>query len=135
MQTKREALAAQGLAIAGARGKFSREANIWLDDQRSKGVKFSDDGPKPIKVKVDKVTAEKVDKPTGVGYPDYIFPSDYRYPEGEYVAYKVVNGKKVLVAPNGGMREVCNTCGVSLTNHGCQSPTIHGSISVTIEKG
>jgi hypothetical protein len=131
MQTKREALAAQGLAIAGARGKFSREANIWLDDQRSKGVKFSDDGPKPVKVKVEKVTDVKVDKPTGVGYPDYIFPSDYRYPEGEYKAFKREGGKKIEVS----LRECCNNCRVSLTNHGCESPTIHGSISVTIEKG
>lgn len=132
MQTKREALAAQGLAIAGARGKFSKAANEWLVAQRAAGVKFSDDDApvKAVKIKVEN-DVEKVDKPTGVGYPDYIFPSDYRYPEGEYKAFKREGGKKVEVS----LRECCNNCRVSLTNHGCESPTIHGSISVTIEKG
>ena len=136
MTTRRDALVAAGLAKPG-RGKFSTEANAWLDAQRAAGVTFSDDNApvKPVKSRVVKSVTEKSEKPVvktenGVGYPDYIFPSDYRFPEEDYRAFKRVNGKKVSV----GMREVCNNCRVSLVNHGCDSPTIHGSISVTIER-
>lgn len=51
---------------------------------------------------------------------DYLFPSDFRYPEAEYKAVEV--GSKTVHS----MREVCNTCRVSLTNHMCDNPTVHG---------
>lgn len=126
MKTKREALAEQGLAIAGARGKFSKAANAWLDAQRAAGVKFSDDD-KPVKSTGPK--PEPVAKTVTPGDSPYISPSDYRFPEDTYDAFYRKNGKKVRVS----LRECCNTCRVSLVNHGCDSPTIHGSISVTIE--
>lgn len=126
MQTKREALAAQGLAIAGARGKFSKAANAWLDEQRSKGVKFSDDdkavkptGPKPAPV-------AKEPKPSDS---DYIPVADYRYPIGEYRAYYFEDGKRVYLAS---MIECCD-CGYSFCNHPCVNPAKHGKV-VTIER-
>jgi hypothetical protein len=42
MQTQREYLASKGLAIAGARGRFSREAKAELERVRAEGMEFSD---------------------------------------------------------------------------------------------
>ena len=42
MQTRREWLAAQGLAKPGARGKFSREAQAALSKALAGGMEFSD---------------------------------------------------------------------------------------------
>lgn len=131
MATRRDALVKAGLAKPG-RGKFSTDANAWLDAQRAKGVTFDDDnGPvKNVTKSSDKPTTAPV-KPEGVGYPDYVFPSDYRYPEDEYT----------LTFPKGfpypaktvGLRNVCDTCKVSLVNHLCDSPRLFG-YAVTIER-
>lgn len=128
MQTRREALVAVGLAKPG-RGKFSKDALAWLADQRTKGVKFSDDeGPAP---KVEK----KEEKPTAPVQVDprdsaYLSPSDFRFPEAEYRAVAWKDGKKVTYS----LRECCNTCRVSLVNHFCDAPTILGDIVVKIVK-
>jgi hypothetical protein len=42
MQTQREYLASKGLAIAGSRGRFSREGKAELERARGAGVEFSD---------------------------------------------------------------------------------------------
>lgn len=130
MQTKREWLAERGLAIAGARGKFSKAANEALVKAIAEGVQFADT-TKPVK------PAKPVTKPTGEAQPapvvksetrytDYLFPSDFRYPEEEYKAVEV-GGKK-----EHSMRECCNTCRVSLTNHMCDNPSIHTNVRVKI---
>jgi hypothetical protein len=59
-----------------------------------------------------------------------VFPSDYRFPEDDYRAIARIDGKRVEY----GMREVCNNCRVSLVNHGCDNPTIHGNIVLKIER-
>ena len=132
MPTRRDALVAAGLAKPG-RGKFSKDALAWLDAERAKGVKFSDDDGAPSRVSTKKPSQSETPKPAkveGIGYPDYLFPSDFRYPETEYRAIARINGKKVEY----GMREACNNCRVSLVNHGCDAPTIHGNIAVSIER-
>ena len=132
MQTKREWLAERGLAIAGARGKFSKAANEALVKAQKEGITFAEVNPakpaKPAPVK-NKATGAVAPKPAPVksaGLVDYLMPSDFRYPEGEYKAVEVV-GKTVH-----SLRECCNTCRVSLTNHMCDSPTILGNIPVRI---
>lgn len=128
MTTRREALITAGLAKPG-RGKFSREAMAWLDAERAKGTKFSDDTTAPV-VSAKRGPTKNSDVPnksTEIG--EYVFPSDFRFPEGEYVAFARAGGKKVFYS----MREVCNNCGVSLVNHGCNSPVIHGNVVLTIE--
>ena len=134
MQTKREWLAERGLAIAGARGKFSRAANEALVKAIAEGVQFADTA-KPVKPAkpVIKATGEAQPAPvvkseTTTRYTDYLFPSDFRFPEGEYKAIEV-GGKREF-----SMRECCNTCRVSLTNHMCDNPTIHGDVTVRIVK-
>lgn len=128
MPTKREWLADKGLAIAGARGKFSNAAKEALAAAEEAGIVFSDSTPtaRPAPKGGDK--PEPKPKPAGIS--DYLFPSDFRYPEDEYVAVaRDANGKRV----EHGMRECCNTCRVSLTNHGCDNPTILGDIPVKVE--
>jgi hypothetical protein len=129
----RDWLVSKGLAKEG-RGKFSNAARDALDKAVSEGMSFSDypkgvTGRKPAR----KVTARKravaskqvnSEERTLEGMAEYTFPSDFRYPEASYVAKA---GSKVY-----SVREVCNTCRVSLTNHICLSPTILGGISVQI---
>lgn len=120
MQTKREYLASLGLAIAGSRGKFSNAGKEALVKAYAEGMSFSDDN-KPVKPV--KPTGEATAKPTAKPDPrvtDYLFPSDFRFPEDEYKAVEV-GGKRVF-----SMRECCNLCRVSLTNHFCDAPTVLG---------
>jgi hypothetical protein len=131
-QTRRAALVEAGLAKPG-RGKFSKDANAWLDAQRANGVKFSDDdGPvKPAVVSPTDDTGPDSPAPKiPAGNSLYLTPDEYRFPEKEYRAVAKVGGKTVEY----GMRECCNLCRVSLVNHACNEPTIHGNIAVTIER-
>lgn len=124
MVTRREYLVSKGLAKPG-RGKFSGAALAALDEARKSGTKFSDD-EKPVRVP----RKPKESKPTTeVGYG----PIVYTYPEKEYRA--VEKGSKTERS----MREVCQTCRVSLVGHGCENPQIvakdaTGSVYVSIEK-
>ncbi len=126
MKTRREALVEAGLAKPG-RGKFSSAAKEWLDAQRVKGVKFSDDDA-PVK-SAPKPTGEPVEKvvKSNPGDTPWIDPKDYRFPEAEYK----------LVVPKGtpavGMRNVCDNCNLSFVNHACNSPEVFGII-VKIER-
>jgi hypothetical protein len=91
------------------------------------GVRFSDaEAP----VRTASPTGETKEAPVVKSSPTeslYISPSDFRFPEDEYKAVGV-DGKTY------GMRECCNTCRVSLTNHACDAPTIHGNMVVHIRK-
>ena len=130
MQTRREALIAAGLAKPG-RGKFSTAANAWLESQRSNGVKFSDDNA-PVRTITPRASVKSTGVPSkesSTGISDYIFPSDFRFPESEY---RAVVSKDAPFKP--GMRDICNTCRVSLTVHTCDSPVVYGNIPVTIER-
>lgn len=124
----RDALVKQGLAKPG-RGKFSNDAKQWLNAQVAAGVKFSDYPKESTGAVVPATPAtDNTPKPIASNPYDtlYLSPSDFRFPEDTYKAVEV-GGKKVH-----SLRECCNTCRVSLTNHACAAPTIHGNIAVEI---
>lgn len=129
MQSRREYLVSKGLAKPG-RGKFSNAAKVELSRAMSSGMKFSDDGNRSLTKNRTGQNSVPESKPKAIpasnpGDTAYIFPSDYRFPEAEYVAVGP-DGKRYT------LRECCNTCMVSLTNHGCNTPTIHNNIPVHI---
>lgn len=129
MQTRREWLVSQGLAKPG-RGKFSNDAKAALAKAESEGVTFSD---APTALSVRAVDNSPAPAPVKADPKDtlYVCPSDFRYPEGEWVAVaRDENGKRILHS----VRECCNTCRVSLTNHMCDSPTILGNTVVKMER-
>lgn len=119
----REYLASKGLAIAGARGKFSNAAKVELDRAMAAGTKFSDwpkSGTAPVPSKSGGPTKSTASVATSPTESPYLYPSDFRFPEAEYVA-KDAKGNKYS------MRECCNKCKVSLTNHMCDSPSVLGN--------
>lgn len=129
MTTARDYLVAKGLAKPG-RGKFSNAAKAELTRAMGSGTKFSDwpkAGTGPITSKSTGPVKSATPATTAPGDTPYLSPSDFRYPESEYIV-KGSNGKKYSV------RECCNTCKVSITNHACDAPTIYGNISVTVER-
>lgn len=129
MQTKRDYLVGLGLAKPG-RGKFSNAAKEALAKAEAGGMKFSDTGPtkntRPETAPTENATKNPVRTESAAESP-YIFPSDFRFPEAEYKAVGT-DGKTYS------MRECCNTCMVSLTNHACNSPTIHDNMTVHIRE-
>lgn len=123
MQSKRDYLVGLGLAKPG-RGKFSNAAKEALSKAEASGMKFSD-ATAPVKATGNPVKPAADQKSAPVDTP-YLFPSDFRFPEGEWRA--TVAGKEVS------LRECCNTCKVSLVNHFCNTPTIHEFLPVKIER-
>lgn len=120
MQSKRDYLVGLGLAKPG-RGKFSNAAKEALSKAEAGGMKFSD----ATAAKTTGNPAKPVaDRKTEATETPYLYPSDFRFPEGEWRA--TVNGKEVS------LRECCNTCKVSLVNHACNTPTIHNNLPVKI---
>lgn len=131
MQTRREYAASLGLAQVGARGKFSNAAKEAIAKAEAEGIRFKDTGAAPTVKPV--AGGQKEESPVAKSDPGqslYICPSDFRFPEEEYVAVERSGGKRILH----GMRECCNNCKVSLVNHACNAPSIHGNIPVTIER-
>jgi len=133
MQSRREYAASLGLAIAGARGKFSNAAKEAIAKAEAEGMRFSDSPATAPVVRPENqsTSSSTINSAIARITPEnslYISPSDFRYPEGEYVAVAKVGGKKYSV------RECCNNCRVSLTNHACSTPTIHGNIEVTMKE-
>lgn len=120
MKTRREYLADKGLAIAGARGKFSNAAKEELARAEAAGMKFADAVPTKSTGVASKSSGVTKSAPVVSTDSPYIFPSDFRFPEGEYVA-KDKKGNKYS------MRECCNNCRVSLTNHMCDTPSVLGN--------
>lgn len=122
MQTRREYLASLGLAKIG-RGKFSTAAKEQLVKARAEGIKFSDEVVTEV-VKPTGETTTEVKTRAKTEPPAWVSPDEYRFPEGVWQA----------VADDGtvyGMREACNTCGLSLCDHRCQTPIVLG-VPVTI---
>lgn len=128
MQTKRDYLIGKGLAKPG-RGKFSNAAKAELIKAEASGIKFAQPVIPTKNSATGNLTKKSVTRKsaseTSPEETPYILPGDYRFPESEYRAVGD-NGKTYS------MRECCNTCKVSLVNHVCDSPTIHGNIKITI---
>lgn len=129
MQSKRDYLVSKGLAKPG-RGKFSNAAKEALAKAEAEGMKFADTAPvKSTGNRVEKKTDTEI-KPSDPAMSEYLFPDEYRFPEAEYRGIVFDAGKKVEIS----LRECCNSCRVSLVNHMCDHPTIHGGITVKIER-
>jgi len=129
LETRRDYLVRMGLAKPG-RGKFSNDAKAALAKADEEGIEFLD-GPSPKgngtgPVKSSLGSSSPVVKP--VTETPYLTPDEYRYPEAEWSAFCMKDGKKVIVS----LRECCNSCRVSLVNHSCNTPTIHNNVPVTI---
>lgn len=127
MQSKRDYLVGLGLAKPG-RGKFSNAAKEALVKAEAEGMRFSDAAPTAKVVKAD--STEQVEVKSNPGDSLYLYPADFRFPEEEYVAVAHLDGKRKEYS----MRECCNGCRVSLTNHACNSPSILGNMAVKIER-
>lgn len=128
MTTKREYAASLGLAIAGARGRMSREANAAIDKARSEGTVFSDDGPvvkvtpkapkapsrapKAVLVK----TGPVVETSTTVMGDVFL-----RYESDQLFKGVDSNGKE---HKNINTAQACYTCGYSLLGHTCNEPKV-----------
>lgn len=125
MQSRRDYLVSLGLAKPG-RGKFSTVAKEALVKAEQSGMKFSD---APTTQSTPVVKSDAPVK-TDATMTQYLTPSEYRFPEAEYKGITFVDGKRKEVS----LRECCNLCRVSLVNHGCDNPTIHGNITVKIER-
>lgn len=124
MQTRRDYLVSLGLAKPG-RGKFSTIAKAALDKARSEGIKFSDDDAPAPRQSTPKADAPATPVPVDPRNTHFLFPDEYRFPEAEYKGTDPTGHEVSL-------RECCNLCRVSLVNHGCDAPTIHGNIVVRI---
>lgn len=123
MMTPKEALAKDGrVPVSMGRGRLSREAIARCKELVAEGWVIKgyalDNSPKsvaePVAVKKVPASNEKVVQEFTILYDES--------------AYKAVtaDGKEY------GMREVCNTCRVSLVQNMCPAPTILGDISVSI---
>lgn len=125
MQSKREYLVGLGLAKDG-RGKFSNAAKEALVKAEASGMTFSDINKVIKPTGASAIPAEPVEIPKPKASDSlYVSPSDFRFPEDNYKAIGS-DGKTY------GMREGCNTCGVSLTNHACNTPSVFENITVRI---
>lgn len=111
------------------RGRRSAENNIRLHEAYLSGIRFSDWEPAESE-NSDGEYVTKNAKPIK-NETATIGEITYTYPEAEWEAYAMVNGKKVSV----GMRECCSNCysmfgrHVSLVGHWCLTPTVSTVIS------
>lgn len=130
MMTPKEALIKDGtIPVKQGRGRMSREAVErvkWLVAEKGWVIK---DYPAPKSSQA----ATSTRTPAAPVEVKRVMTNGARevkeftifYPEASFKAIGV--DKKVW-----GMREVCNTCGVSLVQNQCASPTILGNIPVSI---
>ncbi len=124
--TKREYAVSLGLAKP-SRGKFSTAAKEAIAAKEAEGYVFADATTATAPAPATKDEAKPV--PADPRDSLYICPSDFRFPEEEWKAVAVVDGKRVVYS----MRECCNNCRCSLTNHMCNTPSVLGH-PVTLEK-
>jgi len=114
---RREYAASLGLAIAGARGRLSREALAAIEKAHAEGMTFDDDGA--VKTSsTHKEKSEKTVKHSFDGSGDSLVKNETRYPMDSSWEGKDSNGKKHRVSG----RNVCRNCGYSLCGHTCNIP-------------
>jgi len=113
---RREYAASLGLAIAGARGRLSREALDAIEKARAEGMTFDDDGAAP-KSSSPRKPRESTPKPSK-SEPEASFHFETRYPiDGKWAGTDSKGKKHTLSA-----RNACMSCGYSLCGHTCNDP-------------
>lgn len=131
--TPKDALIKDGtIPVKAGRGRLSREAIDrckWLVANKGwsiKGYEVAAAAKSPVSTSTAPVAvAEPVVNKVAVSNVKEVAEFTILWPEASYKA--VGKDKKVW-----GMREVCNTCRVSLVQNQCANPTILGDIPVTI---
>ena len=117
---RREYAASLGLAIAGARGRLSREALDAIEKARAEGMTFDDDdaAPRtPSKPREKREAAPKTSKAKNDGGEAFT-KEETRYPiDSKWAGYDS-KGKKHIVSG----RTVCKNCGYSICGHTCNNP-------------
>lgn len=119
MQTKREYAASLGLAVAGARGRLSREAHAAIEKAISEGKTFSDavkvaPTPKEYTPKADKPKVEQSTTAQTVGDVSYRYTLDQMFTGTD-------SAGKVWTVDS---RQACRSCGYSLTSHPCNDAQV-----------
>jgi hypothetical protein len=120
MMTKKQALLKDGFPVSAGRGRLSREATARVEELVAQG--WAIEGYAQQKSVTETVAVKKVPvKSSEKVVQEFVILYDERM-------YKAVadDGKEY------GMREVCNTCMVSLVQNHCSNPSILGGIAVTI---
>jgi hypothetical protein len=122
MQTKREYAASLGLAVAGARGRLSREAHAAIDKAISEGMTFADPviiakPPKPNTPKPEKQVRIKREPVAEVGLAGDV---KTRYADDQIFVGTDSTGKRREV----NARQVCFHCRYSLSSHHCNEPRV-----------
>jgi len=119
MGTRRDYAAGLGLAIAGARGRLSREANAACDKAEAEGTVFT--GAAPVQAKKSPVAQIRPTAKTAKAISDAkddeaeaFNIADRTHPVGS--TWKSVSGQVV------GEATVCSPCGYSLGWHRCEHP-------------
>lgn len=127
MQTKREYAASLGLAVAGARGRLSREAHAAITEAESNGLIFSD--ASPVKV-APTPRAEKSAKSVTVNAPVIVGEVVGLVGNGDLDAlYVGVDSRNKKVTVNA--RQVCRNSGYSLV--GCRCGLSHEVLVSSME--
>lgn len=128
MMTPKQALIKDGkVPVKEGRGRLSREGDSRCRELASqgwsiKGYEVSQGAPNPTaEIPLPGPTVKKVKVVNEKVVQEFVILYDERQ-------YKAINTDKKEV----GMREVCNTCRVSLVQCHCGHPTILGGIAVTI---
>lgn len=134
MMSPKEALIKDGtIPVKEGRGRLSREAIDrckWLVANKGWSIKGYE-AVKPNSDTAAPAAPVEVKKVAVAGGEKIIHDIIYTYPEDQWKAVNTITGK-VLTGKWMGMREVCNTCRVSLVGHRCENPTILGDIPVKI---
>lgn len=127
MMTPKEALMKDGtIPVKEGRGRLSREAIERCKELVALGwnIKGYAIAAAPVSTSTAPAAPKVVNK-VAVTNEKVVADIVYTYPEDQY---KAVDANK----KEWGMREVCNTCRVSLVGHGCDNPVILGDVRVTI---
>lgn len=119
------------VAVKEGKGRLSNEAKARLDILMAKGWDITGYVPsKPVAAAPGGKSVDKSFKRVAnvKVVEDYVILNDER----EYKAVDAVTRK--MIGSNGGMREVCRPCGVSLVQCHCGNPVIVGDRKVSIVK-
>lgn len=115
-QTRREYAAGLGLAIAGARGKLSREAHAAIAKAEADGMQFTDT---QYTINIKRKDEPKAAKAPKIPAQDAVLTVVRTYPTETVWTGKTAGGQTVTA----NYKQICGNCRVSLAGHDCVNPT------------